>query len=84
MANEIDKLVNFIKVFGTEGESERFKGCKAKNGDSCNGEYKIYNNIIYFTYEDKTGNLYDSNEMPNRIIDLGILPTNVTIGKNIN
>ena len=80
----IDKLTSFIKVFGSEGQSDRFKGCTAKNGDICNGEYKVYNNIIYYTYEDENGKLYDSYEVPSRIVNLGALSKNITIGKHIN
>lgn len=67
---ETNKLKQFIKTFGTEGQSDRFRGCIAKNGDNCNGEYKVYDDIIYFTYEGENSKLYDSMEMPFRIVDL--------------
>ena len=63
-------IEQFISIFGTEGYSERFKNCKDKNGNICNGEYKVYDDTIFYTYIDKKGNLYDSSEIPNLDIKL--------------
>ena len=67
------KLNNFIKIFGLEGCSDRFKGCTAKNGDVCNGEYKVEDNQLFFTYTDSKNRIYDSPEMPSRIIETGLI-----------
>lgn len=54
----------FIQLFGETGHSKRFENCEAKNGDICNGEYKVEADKIYYTYIDKNGMLYDSEEIP--------------------
>lgn len=58
------KIKDFIKVFGESGHSARFEGCIAKNGDISNGQYKVEASVIYYTYIDKNGMIYDSAEVP--------------------
>ena len=58
------KLNDFIKVFGECGYSARFEGWMAKNGDISNGQYKVEAGVIYYTYIDKNGMIYDSAEVP--------------------
>lgn len=63
-------IQQFKSIFRESGHSARFEGCTAKNGDICNGEYKVEGNKLYFTYTDKNGMQYDSEEMPTRFIIL--------------
>lgn len=68
-----NKLSDFIKMFGIEGCNERFKGCTSKNGDVCNGEYKVEDDQLFFTYTDSKNRIYDSLEMPSRVIETGLI-----------
>jgi hypothetical protein len=62
-----------------EGYNSRYKGLKNKIGDTSTGEYLIQGNDISWNYLDKKGNIYNSNEVPELIIDL--TGTGVYLGK---
>lgn len=64
---------DFVKIFGLEGQSSRFEGCEAKNGDKATGEYLSENKEVYFVYLDSKGRQYQSTEMPQRKVILNII-----------
>ena len=64
---------NFIKLFGTIGNDDRFKGYKNRLQDECTGFYFVDSGMIWFTYIDKKDGMpYDSTLEPQRYLETNV------------
>jgi len=67
-------LKNFIRLFGTIGNDERFKGCVNRLKDECTGFFFVDDGIIWFEYIDKKdGKPYDSTLEPQRYLETNVI-----------
>ena len=64
--------IEFTKIFGSEGHEKRFEGLKPseKSTDISTGCFIVYDNKVFFEYEDFKGRLYHCETVPTYTADL--------------
>lgn len=67
-------LNNFIRLFGTIGNDDRFKGCLNRLNDECTGFFFVDDNMIWFEYIDKKdGKPYVSTMQPEKYLETNLI-----------